>query len=143
MDDFRVKAGWFDHPKCRHLLASLGTIGPFSLMRLWAYAAGNKPDGDLSGMSDHLICMAAGYQCYDENFIAACTTPGLEVIDGEQNHRKLHDWEQHNPWCAGHKDRQARAARAASAPRKYKFHVDDEQNDEAQLSAKEVNDERF
>ena len=57
--DIRLSIGFFDHPKIIKLERQLGLEGVVALMRLWLWAAQNRPSGALSGMDDEDIAIAA------------------------------------------------------------------------------------
>jgi len=79
-----------------------------SLVRLWAYAAGNKPSGDLSGMHTLQIVAAARYPRADgEAWVA--TLVEIAFLDGSPGAYALHDWAEHQPWAT------ATAARSNAA----------------------------
>ena len=48
--DIRLSVGFFDHPKIIKLERQLGLEGVTALLRLWLWAAQNRPSGILSGM---------------------------------------------------------------------------------------------
>jgi 5-methylcytosine-specific restriction endonuclease McrA len=90
----------------------LGAEGVLAVMDLWNFATGSKTDGDLSGMTDLEIEMAAGWVREGE-LIAAMTK--AKLLDGPPGERRIHDWADHNPWVAGHKGRSTSARKAARA----------------------------
>ena len=49
--DFRVSTSFRSHWKRRLLIQKLGHKGVTALLDLWAFAAENKPDGRLTGLS--------------------------------------------------------------------------------------------
>ena len=57
--DIRIDGEFLDHPKTQKLIRRLGLEGLFSLQALWIWCAKNRPDGDLSGMDDEDIAIAA------------------------------------------------------------------------------------
>jgi hypothetical protein len=106
--DFRIKTSFFGHWKTHAVEARHGGDGVLSLVRLWAYAAANKPSGDLSGMRDLEIVAAAKYPRADgEAWLA--TLAEVRFVDGETGCYTLHDWAEHQPWAA------AVAARSTAA----------------------------
>lgn len=111
--DLRLSTDWPDHRKTRGLVRLVGEIGPRCLLRLWAYAANRKPDGDLSGMSDSEIADSAGWPESEpvERFIDALRE--LHWIDGEPGAFVLHDWLEHQPWIAERAARREKARELA------------------------------
>ncbi len=51
----RLSVDFWEHPRVVTLEHWLGLKGVKALMLLWAWAAKNRPDGDLSGMSEEDI----------------------------------------------------------------------------------------
>jgi hypothetical protein len=47
--DFRVSVDFFTHHKARKLQKRLGPVALLSLLKLWAYAAKMRPNGNLPG----------------------------------------------------------------------------------------------
>lgn len=94
--DFRVNCDFFTHHKTMKLVRRLGNDAVLSLVRLWAYAAKHRPDGDLTGMSDEDIEIAAAWSGEYLKFVFALVD--CKFIDGEMNKRLLHDWSDHNVW---------------------------------------------
>ena len=60
-DDARISTAFPRHPKTVKLQRRLGATGCGSLVCLFLWVADNRPDGDLSGMSDEDIEIAAGW----------------------------------------------------------------------------------
>lgn len=111
--DVRIAVGLGGHPKTRKLIRRLGGDGAFRLVMLWAWTAANKPDGDLSGMSDEDIELAADWQGEPDAFVRALAEVGF--LDGEPGGRHLHDWADHNPFAAGATMRSKAGKKAANA----------------------------
>jgi hypothetical protein len=109
--DLRLHTGWPYHPKTRALEGRLGERGPLCLLKLWCYAADNKPSGDLSGMTDDEIEMYAGWHGDRGGFVAALRS--IRWLDGSV----LHDWQIEQPWAANRTERieSARGAGRRSA----------------------------
>ncbi|MBK7542482.1 MAG: hypothetical protein IPI57_12020 [Candidatus Competibacteraceae bacterium] len=53
--DIRIDVGFLDHWKTDLLVCACGAEGIIALMRLWIFAAQNKPDGRLVGVKDEMI----------------------------------------------------------------------------------------
>lgn len=60
--DIRLSVGFFDHPKIIKLERQLGLEGVTALLRLWLWAAQNRPSGMLSGMDGEDIEIAARWK---------------------------------------------------------------------------------
>jgi hypothetical protein len=94
--DIRLSVGFFDHPKTIKLERQLGHEGVIALMRLWLWAAQNRPSGILSGMDEDDIEIAARWNGVQGAFNAAArTVKFLDCVDGVYH---IHDWQDHNAW---------------------------------------------
>lgn len=138
--DFRVHVGFFSHRKTLRLERELGAEGVLALLRLWAYAAANHPDGDLGDADDHDIAAIAGWRGDDSSaFVSALETcefldvlypssdsdpdrirSGSEAESGSDPTRirsgvRLHDWATHQPYIAHREARQEASKRANQA----------------------------
>ena len=118
--DIRIAVDFFAHHKTRKLKKRVGSDGVLSLIQLWTYAAKLRPDGDLDGMSEEDIELAADWLGEDGAFVAALVDVGfLECVDGRYI---LHDWLENNPWAGG-SDARSDASRfsrmARSFPNEY------------------------
>lgn len=115
--DFRVSVDFFSHHKARKLQKRLGASGLVGLMRLWAYAAKVRTDGDLSGMNSEDVELAAEWEGEDGIFCATLLEVGF--IDQGETGLLLHDWAENNAWAAEAADRQdkARFSRLATVNR--------------------------
>ena len=60
--DIRLSIGFLDHPKTVKLQRQLGEAGVLSLLRLWLWAAQNRPSGILIGMDEDDIEIAARWE---------------------------------------------------------------------------------
>lgn len=96
--DARIATGLPSHPKTKKLIRRIGESGAWRLVCLFLWTAANRPNGDLSGMSDEDIELAIDWNGEPGAFITAM----LEVrfLDGEPGKRIIHDWAEHNPWAA-------------------------------------------
>lgn len=101
--DARISTTWPSHPKTKKLRRRLGPGGPLGFICLLAYAAANRTDGDLSGMSDEDIELAADWDGAPGEFVSAAAEAGF--LDGEAGSYRLHDWADHQPWANGAEER--------------------------------------
>jgi hypothetical protein len=99
MIDARISIGLPQHPKTKKLIKRLGDGAAWRLICLFLWAAANKPDGNLSGMTTEDIELAVDWPGEDGAFVAAMIEVGF--IDGEDGNYAIHDWREHNPWAAG------------------------------------------
>lgn len=113
--DFRLSVGFWQHPKTKKTARRLGLEGIRSLQILWAWAAVNRPDGNLSGMDWEDIELAADWQEEEQKFFDTCL--GM-WIDETSDGYALHDWQEHNPW-ASEADTRSDAARLSRFARKF------------------------
>lgn len=109
--DARISTALPSHPKTKKLARRLGPAGPLACIYLFLWAAANRPDGDLSGMSDEDIELAVDWSGDEGAFVAAMIDVGF--IDEDEGARKIHDWAEHNPWAAGSTARSEKARWAA------------------------------
>lgn len=93
--DIRIDDGFLDHLKTQKLIRRMGLEGLFSLQALWLWCARNRPDGDLSGMDDEDIAIAARWKgnAGDEAFVG--TLAALRWLDKTETGYALHDWAEH------------------------------------------------
>jgi hypothetical protein len=113
MPDFRVKVGFFSHPKTEKLRRHLGLEGVFAWMRLWEFCTTSRPDGSLAGMDDEDIEIAAHWDGPEGQLVEELAERGL--IDGGRGAYSLHDWAEHQEHVAGQCDRSATARANALA----------------------------
>lgn len=114
VDDIRVPVSWRTHPKRAFLEAELGKEGVCTMVDLWIFCGMARTNGDLSGMSDRAIEVAAGWVGESGLFVKTVVEIGL--IDGKtEKSRRIHDWSDHNPWAANADMRSRKATGAASA----------------------------
>lgn len=105
--DARIAVGIAEHPKMVKLERRLGPGGFKSVVCLFLWAAQNRPTGDLGGMDDDDIEIAARWGGEPGKCVAVMSSVGW--LDGECGAYKIHDWEQHNPWVVGAPARTAKA----------------------------------
>ena len=106
--DARISVSLPGHPKTKKLHRRVGDAGCWRLICLWLWIAQNKPDGDLSGMSDEDIEIAADWVGEPDAFVRARVD--VRFLDGEPGARRAHDWSEHNPWASGADLRSAKAS---------------------------------
>ena len=105
--DIRIDVEFFSHPKTVKLERRLGLEAVKALMILWTWAARNRPDGDLAGLENEDIEIAAGWT--GELNKLAPTLNALGWLDGEPGTFRLHQWQEHNPWVAEMQSRSDKA----------------------------------
>ena len=105
--DARLSTGLPAHPKTKKLIRRLGQSAAWSLVCLILWAADNRSDGDLSGMSIEDIELASDWLGEDGALVDALVA--VRFLDGEDGSFTLHDWHEHNPWAAGAEARSAKA----------------------------------
>jgi hypothetical protein len=124
--DFRVSVDFFMHHKTKKLKKRAGDAGIMSLLRLWAYVAKIKPDGDISSMSAEDIEIAADWDGEGKVFVNAALDAGfLEEYEGEYY---LYHWVENNPWAAESVERSDKArlsVMASKFPEIYKQLADE------------------
>jgi hypothetical protein len=76
---------------------------------LWGWARDNKPDGNLAGLDDDDIEIAAGWTGERGKFVNALRSDAVRMLDA----CALHDWAEHQPWSCGESSRQSSAKFAA------------------------------
>lgn len=112
-DDIRIKVSFPHHPKTKKLKRRIGAEGVLCLITLWIFTAQNKPDGNLKGMSEEDIELAAGWEGDAGRMLGALLDVGFAVRthDGFA----LHDWKENNPYAAAAPERSESARKAANA----------------------------
>lgn len=99
MIDVRVNVSIVGHPKTKKLKRKLGDSGPWGLICLFLWAAANRSDGKLTGMTAEDVELAVDWAGDDGAFVATLVAVGF--LDGEDGSYAIHDWAEHNPWSAG------------------------------------------
>lgn len=115
MQDARINTGLPGHPKTKKLMRRLGPSGPWSLVCLFLWTAANRSNGDLSGMSDEDIELAADWNGDEGQLVQELASVGF--LDGDSGAYVIHDWAEHNPWAAGAADRSEASKWAALCKR--------------------------
>jgi hypothetical protein len=88
-------------------MRALGAEGAWYLVRLFLWAAENRSDGDLEGISDDDIELAIDWPGEPRAFVDALCACGF--LEGPGGERKIHDWADHNGWVCGAPMRTAKA----------------------------------
>lgn len=112
-DDIRLSCGFLAHPKTRRLRRRHGADAVLALIGLFAWAAQNRYDGNLAGLTDEDIEDVADWDGAPGALVAALVD--LRWLDGPGGLRVIHEWAEHNPYAATKGKRIARARAAASA----------------------------
>lgn len=113
--DARISIGLPDHPKTKKLIRRFGDGAAWRLVRLFLWAASNRSDGDLTGLTNEDIELAVDWSDQENAFVNALVEVGF--LDGEEGAYKIHDWAEHNPWAAGANDRSEASKWAALCKR--------------------------
>ncbi len=113
--DIRLRVDFLDHPKTMKLERRLGLQGVISLIRLWCFAAQNKPSGRLDGMDEEDIELAAKWSGDPGKFVETILSEKCKWLEERDGVFYLHDWEEHQAWIAHQEERQERARHAARA----------------------------
>lgn len=98
-EDIRISTDFPSHRKTQKLYRKLGAEGCFSLVKLWATIANQRPDGDLSGYDKDDIEIDAGWPGKNGEFFKAIIEIGF--IDKTNEGYSLHNWELRQPWAIG------------------------------------------
>jgi len=112
-DDARISTALPLHPKTRKLYKRLGAQGCWSLICLFLWVANNRCDGDLRGLSDEDIELAADWPGDEAAFVQ--TLCEVSFLEGEKSSYRVHDWAAHNPYAASRGVRVDAAKQAAAA----------------------------
>lgn len=115
--DIRLYTGLVDHFKTMELDALLGDRadrGFRSLVTLWLWAAQNRPDGSLRGMTAaHIEAVARWDLTRPGAFVKALLEVGF--LEGEEGRYSVHDWAEHQLWVLTQDARHEQAKKAAEA----------------------------
>lgn len=103
------------HPKTKKLIRRIGGDGAWRWTCLILWAAANRSDGNLSGMTAEDIELAVDWAGESGQFVTALREVGF--IDGSEGGYTLHDWAEHNPWAASSEDRSEKSKWAALCKR--------------------------
>ena len=122
--DARLSTGLPGHPKTKKLIRRLGPQAGWSLVCLILWARGNRPDGDLAGMTAEDIELAADWAGENDALVRELASVGF--LDGEEGSYRMHDWADHQPWAAG-SDMRSLKARWNAVKRHHGVHEADRQ----------------
>ena len=114
--DARISTALPSHPKFKKLCRTLGNEGGLALFKLILWAAQNRSDGDFAGMTDDDIELSVDWSGEPGKLVAILVD--VRFVDGGPGERRMHDWQDHNPWAAGADDRAAKG-RWASLCKQY------------------------
>ena len=120
--DIRLSLGFLDHPKTKKLQKRLGEAAVLCLLRLWMWAAENRPTGKLTGMDSEDVELAAGWTGDDGVFFRALTD--CRWMDVTDDGLMLHGWEEHQAYASKSEERSASAKKAAEARWAKREHMD-------------------
>ena len=101
--DIRIAIGLSTHPKTIKLMRRCGDRSFYCLVRLWSWAAQYRPDGNLEGMDNESVEIAADWT--GDVGVFASQLANIGFIDGQEGGYILHDWCHHNPWACKAEDR--------------------------------------
>jgi len=110
--DFRIAVGFIDHPKTKKLIRACGDVGLVCYIRLLGFVAQNKWTGELAGMTEDDIEIAAGWSGEPGAFLAALVS--VRFLDETGGQYSVHDWTEHNGFAATFGTRQEKAKEAVN-----------------------------
>lgn len=97
--DARISTALPAHPKTKKLIRKFGPAGGWSLVCLILWAASSRSSGELTGMSDEDIELAADWGGEEGALVQEMVR--VRFLDGTTGDYVIHDWAEHNPWAAG------------------------------------------
>jgi hypothetical protein len=103
----KLSLSFYSHRKTARLRSEIGDDAFWIPPRLWAYAAQNQPDGDMSGYPSHELAFLLGCEKHASSILEALLRAGFLDANG-----MIHGWEEHNGY---HKTYSERAKKAAAA----------------------------
>ena len=109
--DFRVSVSLPTHPKCLKLMRRCGDRAFYCLIRLWAFVAQNRPDGNLKGLDIEDIEIACDWQGDAGSMHRALLE--LCFIEMLGDALVVHDWADHNSFAIHARERSQKAKKAA------------------------------
>jgi hypothetical protein len=112
MDDIRLSTGFASHPKTRKIERRLGAAGCWAFIKLLLWVGDNRPDGNLSGLSDEDLELIVDWT-EPTSLVAVLSEVGF--LDGDALSRQVHDWRHHQPFVSSKVERIAQAKAAAVA----------------------------
>ena len=115
--DIRLSVNFFSHIKTLKLERLCGKEGVLCLLKLWVWAAVNRPSGDLSGFCSGDLELFSGWDGESGVFVAALRSVGW--LDGEEGAFWLHGWGEFQTWVTGMARREDIARLGALARKNY------------------------
>lgn len=88
----RVELSFYTHRKTLRLKSIIGNDAFWVPPRLWAYAAGNQPDGDFTDYTPEEISSLIGYSNDAKALLQALLKTGFM----DANPLRIHDWHEYN-----------------------------------------------
>jgi hypothetical protein len=131
-NDLRINADVFSHTKIKKLKRRLGAEGVIALLCLWSWVAKHKPDGDLSGLDEDDLMLAADWEG-QENIVQILVD--LRLVDEIDGGFAIHDWAEHQPWCYHSAQRSEAAKKAAKSRWDKRSGVESNDTDDAERNA--------
>lgn len=110
--DIRLSLEFFDHPKIGKLEKRLGLEGVLCLLKLWAWAAKNRPSGKLEGLDIEDVEFVARWKGDEGEFVAALLA--MRLLDEVSGGFAIHDWEDHQAYASKSEERSRRGAAGAA-----------------------------
>ena len=110
--DIRLQLSFRTHPKTKKLRFALGNDGVMGFIYLLMFAAESRPDGNLSGMDEIDIALAADYEGDAKEFVRILL--GVKYLKKIKNGYQIHGWKEHNAYAAGAKKRSELSKKAAA-----------------------------
>lgn len=80
-EDFRVATSFRTHRKRKRLRRRLGDAGLVALLDLWAYAAGERPSGELHGLTAEDLAEEADWCGDPDDLLVALAECGFIECD--------------------------------------------------------------
>ena len=111
--DIRLKKGFIDHPKTVRLERECGFEGVKSLLRLWDFAAENKPKGVLTNMDADDIEIAAKWTGEPGKFVKTLLKKKSNFLMLKDGVYEIHDWKEHQGYIYRSEERSKKAKDAA------------------------------
>lgn len=111
--DFRIQVSFPHNRKTKKLYTLLGAEGIWALVKLWAYAAQNEPDGCFLGWSEDDFAISSDYPGNAKELYDGLVESGFLLVTSDGC--ELNDWEENQPWIAGAQDRSEQARKAVEA----------------------------
>ena len=97
--DIRLGVNFFNHIKTLQLERRCGKEGVLCLLKLWVWAAVNRPSGDLSGFCSGDLELFSVWSGPPGCFVEALRE--FRWLDGEEGSFRLHGWEEFQTWVTG------------------------------------------